>query len=455
MAGVRENGEKVREFLIQGIVEKEPQLVTSAVRKFGISRQAVLKHVERLKAQNAILVTGTKRKPVYELIPIQVVEQDFPLIEGLEEHEVWERLVLPLISNLPANVLGIWIHAFTEMFNNAIDHSGGQTIHVQVTLSAQATEIQVSDNGIGIFKKIQGELDLQDERHALFELSKGKLTTDPKNHSGEGIFFTSRMLDRFEILAGGLFYVHRRDFKYDWLVGESRPQGGTLVTMALSNHSAMTSKKTFDQFSSKDGEYGFNKTVIPIALAQFGSDSLVSRSQAKRILVRADKFEHVMFDFTDVTSIGQAFADQIFRVYANEHPEIQLSPINMNAEVRQMVERAKVARQQEKTPKFSVLVTADGSSVEQIEAARQAFENSLLAALGFPKDVTPFLRAWANQKRGDTLSALEMAQATAWNTARTLGEIEGNSKLQTPNGTFTVRLVFGEKSGDTAKGIAS
>lgn len=455
MAGVRENGEKVREFLLQGIVEKEPQLVTSAVRAFGISRQAVLKHVERLKAQNAILVTGTKRKPVYELIPIQIVEQDFPLDDGLEEHDVWEQLVLPLISNLPANVLGIWIHAFTEMFNNAIDHSGGASIHVRVTLSAQATEIQVSDNGIGIFKKIQGELDLQDERHALFELSKGKLTTDPKNHSGEGIFFTSRMLDRFEILAGGLFYIHRRDFKYDWLVGESRPQGGTLVTMALSNHSAMTSKKTFDLFSSKDGEYGFNKTVIPIALAQFGSDSLVSRSQAKRILVRADKFEHVVFNFADVTSVGQAFADQIFRVYANEHPDIQLSPINMSAEVRQMVERAKAARQEEKAPKFSVIVSADGSSMEQIEAARHAFESTLLGTLGFPKDVAPFLRAWAEQKRGETLTPLETAQASAWSTARTLGEAEGNSKLETPNGTFTVRLVFGGKSSDPLKDLSN
>jgi len=107
MAGVRENGEKVREFLLQGIVEKDPQLVTSAVRKFSISRQAVLKHVDRLKAQNAILVTGTKRKPIYELIPIQVVERDFLLQEGLEEHDVWEELVLPLINSLPANVLGI------------------------------------------------------------------------------------------------------------------------------------------------------------------------------------------------------------------------------------------------------------------------------------------------------------------------------------------------------------
>lgn len=86
------------------------------------------------------------------------------------------------------------------MFNNAIDHSGGTAITVQINKTAISTEIIISDDGIGIFKKIQSEFDLLDERHAIFELSKGKLTTDPRNHSGEGIFFTSRMFDQFEIL---------------------------------------------------------------------------------------------------------------------------------------------------------------------------------------------------------------------------------------------------------------
>ena len=57
---------------------------------------------------------------------------------------------------------------------------------------------------MGIFKKIQKALDLLDERHAILELAKGKLTTDPKHHTGEGIFFTSRMFDEFTILSGGV-----------------------------------------------------------------------------------------------------------------------------------------------------------------------------------------------------------------------------------------------------------
>ena len=39
--------------------------------------------------------------------------------------------------------------------------------------------------------------------------------------------------------------------------------------------------------------------------------------------------------------IGQAFADEIFRVFNTEHPEIELEPINMPESVKLMVERAK------------------------------------------------------------------------------------------------------------------
>jgi len=302
--GVRAEGEAVRSFLLQGIVEKDPRLVSSAVAKFGITRQAVLKHVERLRQQNAITVSGTRGKPIYELVPIEVRRHDFQLSGGLAEHEVWESTIEEALSFLPKNVFGIWMYAFTEMFNNAIDHSGGQSIHVRLTKSAQATEVVVYDDGKGIFKKIREALQLDDEKHALFELSKGKLTTDPKNHSGEGIFFTSRMMDRFDISSGVLYYTHRADFNFDWLVDDNKPVTGTVVTMALSNHSARTTKKVFDAYSSTDGEYGFNKTVIPIDLAQYGADSLVSRSQAKRVLDRADKFEHVVFDFKNVESVG-------------------------------------------------------------------------------------------------------------------------------------------------------
>jgi hypothetical protein len=229
------------------------------------------------------------------------------------------------------------------MFNNAIDHSEGSSITVHIRKTAATTEMMVSDNGVGIFKKIQREKGLLDERHALLELAKGKLTTDPKRHSGEGIFFTSRMFDEFQILSAGTYFSHKLGDPDDWLSQRMHPEdAGTAVLMTLQNHTARTTRKIFDQYTSGD-EVGFTKTVVPVRLAQYGEDLLISRSQAKRVLARVELFKSVLFDFKEVTSIGQAFADEVFRVFANEHPDIEIHAINANSAVKRMIAHVKAA----------------------------------------------------------------------------------------------------------------
>jgi hypothetical protein len=188
-------------------------------------------------------------------------------------------------------------------------------------------------------------LNLEDERHAVLELSKGKLTTDPKNHSGQGIFFSSRMFDGFRILSKGIIFSHSFDSAEDWVagskdvgLGEDFAKGGTIVSMQIDNNTSRTSKKIFDEFSSDlDGDYGFTKTNVPVRLALYGNEKLISRSQAKRVLAGLTKFKTILLDFEGVETIGQAFSDQVFRVFANNHPEIEIIPINTNEEVKKMI----------------------------------------------------------------------------------------------------------------------
>jgi len=240
---------------------------------------------------------------------------------------------------LPANVLQIWNYAFTEMFNNAIDHSGGTQIIVVVTKSAVDTEISIMDDGVGIFRKIQDALGLPDEKQAIFELQKGKLTTDSIHHSGQGIFFTSRMVNGFDILSGGVYFSHELGKEVDWMMDQDAVGTGTSVFLKVENHTARTVKKVYDKYSV-DGTEAFNRTVVPVALAKYGSDQLVSRSQAKRVLLRVDRFSQVIFDFTGVEMIGQAFADQIFRVFAAEHPNVDLIPAHANADIMSLITSA-------------------------------------------------------------------------------------------------------------------
>ncbi len=336
--GIRARGEDIRRYLLDNIEKNSTNIAASAALRFGISRQAVSKHLRKLVVEKILLPSGNTRNRAYRLAPLVEWSKKYQIDDFLAEDQVWSEDIVPLLGRVPENVLDIWQYCFTEMFNNAIDHSGGSEIVCAIGKTATSTQILLNDDGVGIFKKIQAAMKLLDERHAILELSKGKLTTDPSKHTGQGIFFTSRLLDSFDILSGGVFFT-RRFGAEDWILERPKAESGTSIFMKLDNHTSRTAKKIFDQYSL-DEDYGFNKTVVPVRLGQFGNDKLVSRSQAKRVLARVDLFTTVVFDFARVETIGQSFADEIFRVFALSHPQMSLLAVNATAAIQQMVDSA-------------------------------------------------------------------------------------------------------------------
>ena len=247
MTTVRAQGEAVRRFIVENLEAHPSDIVKLTADRFAFTRQAVHKHLQRLIAEGAVTQEGQTRSKRYTLAPLEQWARAFELEEGLTEDRAWREHVAPSLGKLPENALKIWHYGFTEMFNNAIDHSGARHIHVRLTKTASSARVEIYDDGVGIFKKIQSALDLMDERHAVLELAKGKFTTDPANHSGEGIFFTSRMFDTFEIFSGGVYFSHTFDQPEDWILQASTARPGTLVRMDLHNYTARTMKKVFDK----------------------------------------------------------------------------------------------------------------------------------------------------------------------------------------------------------------
>ena len=341
MSVIRKSSEDCRSFILAN-VEKYPSEISKRIsEKFKISRQAANKHLQKLVEENVLAIEGNTKARIYTLKAQVAFVKKYILAKGLAEDTVWLQDIRPQLGKLPDNVMNIWDYCFTEMFNNVIDHSSGSLVVVRVSKSAVNTRIEIQDDGVGIFKKIQKQLDLLDERHAVLELAKGKFTTDPANHTGEGIFFSSRACDDYAIFSGGVYFSHEFGKKEDWIL-ETDGLKGTTVIMKLNNHTSRRLKKVFDEYATIDG-FGFNKTVVPVKLAQYGDDLLVSRSQAKRVLNRVDRFKTVLFDFTGVDSVGQAFADEIFRVFATQHPDIEIVDIRANKEVSNMISRARAA----------------------------------------------------------------------------------------------------------------
>ena len=319
-------------------------LVRVVATALGLSRAAVAARARVLITNGYLAKTGTTR-PTYRLGTNRRAIIEHPLA-GLTEDRVWTRDVAPLLRGLLANLIDICHHGLTEMVNNAIDHSEGERVQVFADRNGSRLAVMVSDDGIGIFRKITRALDLPDERLALLELSKGKLTTDPRRHSGEGVFFTSRMFDRFQIASHDLIFDHDAAQGDDLLhdIDSRAVRCGTTVLMEIAIDATRTVKQVFDAFSSGPDEYAFAKTVVPVRLARVGDENLVSRSQAKRLLQRVDQFRTVILDFGGVASVGQAFADEIFRVFANQHPGVELIPVHAQPEVQQMIRRAEGLR---------------------------------------------------------------------------------------------------------------
>ena len=341
--GQRQKTHDIRRFILRGVADSSNGIAARTADEFGLAIATVNGHVRALVAEGNLLSEGRTRSRIYRLPILEQNTFTIPLDKPQDESDVWERLVAPRLRNVRSNVQAVCQHGFTEMLNNAIDHSESPIAQVTVTRNAVNIDLVVSDSGIGIFQKIADSLNLESPQQSLIELAKGKVTTDPDRHSGEGIFFTSRMFHRFAILSGSLLFDH--DPNSDWLIEQEsgRVRRGTHVFMTIDTESELTTAEVFDRFTSERQEYGFTKTHVPVRMMLHEGDRLVSRSQARRLLSRVDRFSKVMLDFSGVDEIGQAFADEIFRVFARSNPEIELVPLKASQAVRNMIRRARNA----------------------------------------------------------------------------------------------------------------
>lgn len=331
---------RIQEFILENIEEHPRDITTFSAKNFGVSRNAILRHLNRLVSDRIISAHGSTRDRHYELNPITRETFSIDISPDVEEDQIWRHIIRPTLKKIPDNVLHICEYGLSEMINNVIDHSEGSKMTIDIIQYAPRISFVVMDDGVGIFNKIQRDFNLNDPRHAILELAKGKLTTDPDRHSGEGIFFTSRMFDKFVIISEGLFFSHNEPGD-DWLLEHDINVRGTSVLMSINPNSDRNIQEVFDSYASEDQDYGFAKTHVPLSLVTYGDENLISRSQARRLLARFRDFEEVLLDFLGVKFIGQAFADEIFRIYARNNPDIEIIAINTNQQIDKMILRVK------------------------------------------------------------------------------------------------------------------
>jgi anti-sigma regulatory factor (Ser/Thr protein kinase) len=325
----------VTQWISAAALEHPLDLIDVVGERLGVGRATARRVVGRLVAAQWLQRTGSTRRSHFAPGLLRQVVQRYPL-PGLQEDMPWSRDFAPCFA-LPAGVGRLVRHAFTELLNNAIDHSGGTTVTVSMRQTPSHVQLLVSDDGCGLFEHIGQAFAIEEPKLAMLELSKGKLSSQPDWHTGRGLYFTARIADVLDVHANAAAFQHRAWQANRWQPVRPATQQGTSVFVAF----ALDTQRSLDEVMrahSLDGQgYGFERTVVPLQLLDDSTRVLESRAQARRVGSRLQQFRRAELDFEGIEEIGHGFADELFRVFAREHPGVELVPTHMTARVAALV----------------------------------------------------------------------------------------------------------------------
>jgi anti-sigma regulatory factor (Ser/Thr protein kinase) len=329
----------VTQWITDAAIEHGDTLPAHLMARLGISRRRAVLTLGKLVAAQWLVFEGTPRHPIYKPGALRQVVRRYAL-GNLQEDLPWRRDFADCFELRP-EVRRMAQHAFTELLNNAIDHSGGAHVVVSMRQTPVQLQMLVSDDGKGLFKCIEQNFDIEDPTLAMLELSKGKLTSAPDRHRGHGLFFTSRLADVFDIHANDAAFQCRGWDRRQWHASRPAARTGTSVYVAI----ALDTTRTLDGLlrahsASTEAAYRFERTSVPLHLIGMGSQgdlALASRADAKRVVSRLGEFVTAELDFNGISDIGYAFADELFRVFPSHNPSVRLMPVGMGPQVAAMV----------------------------------------------------------------------------------------------------------------------
>lgn len=332
--------QEIRSFLIENIPSHSKDIVAVTAESFDVTRMTVHRHLNRLLRDKRIVKTGTTKGAAYYLKTSLDKTLIFQIEPNTHADGVWMEYLSEDFARLPDATEEICKYAFVQVFGNALEHSGGKGVVVKTIWKKDSLELNIIDDGAGIFQNVQKVLVAEDIRESILQLSKGRFTTAPDNHAGQGIFLVSRLFDVFGIFSDGLFYC-KDNVRDDWFL-ETRKVSkskGTRVSMAI----GFDTERTLEQVISRYGGAAaavIETTEVLIKLSQMEDDPYISRTQAKRVLIGVEKFRRVVLDFKNIPTVGQAFVDEVFNIFRSAHPAIAIESVHANPDVQFMIDKS-------------------------------------------------------------------------------------------------------------------
>jgi len=334
--------QEIRSYLVANIPSHARDIVAVTAEAFNVTRMTVHRHLNRLLRDKKIVKTGTTKGAAYFLKTSLDKTLIFQIEPATHAGRIWAEYLSDDFARLPDPVQEICHYAFIQIFDNALTHSGGKGVVVKTVWKKDSLELNIIDDGAGIFGSIQKALGVQDIRESVLQLSKGQFTTVPLNHRGQGIFLVSRLFDVFGIFSDGLFYC-KDNLRDDWFLEQRKlsKSKGTRISMAIGFDAGRTLKQVVRRYGEDvSGTSDFDKTEILIQLSQMADEPYISRMQAKRVLSGVERFRRVVLNFKNIPTVGQAFVDEVFAVFRSEHPAIAIESVHANPDVQFMIDKS-------------------------------------------------------------------------------------------------------------------
>jgi len=326
----------VTAWITEAALRHPDALPAQVAQRLGVGPDAARRLLRRLVDLQWLQVQGGPRQRRYQPGLLRQVVRRYPLA-GLQEDTPWAQDFAPFFA-LPDNVAQLAQHAFTELLNNAIDHSGGSSVTVSVRQTPAQVQLLVSDDGRGIFDAIGEAFEITDPALAMLELAKGKLTRQPEQHSGRGLFFTAKLADVIDLHANQAAFQQCDWQREQWLPVRPACARGSAVYVAIATDTDRTLDQVLRHYSLDGQGYGFERTVVPLRLLTAPQLGLASRAQARRVAARLPQFRRVELDFDGLADVGHGFVDELLRVFHRQHPGLMLVPTNMALRVAEMVD---------------------------------------------------------------------------------------------------------------------
>ena len=326
---------QIQNFILENLSEHQRDIIKAAISKFGVSRQAVLKHMNNLIREKRVVAHGKTKDRYYELEPLLNYTKLVDITQGFKVDPLLHTIIISSLSSLPRNIGEICEYALSVLLHNVMDHALATHLSIKLFSTRDETHVVVTDNGVGIFHHIRDGMGLDGKMISAIELAKGSQSYDTRRHAGDDLQAVMMLFDGITIDSAEISLRYEK--KIDrWSLQESLQARGTKIHLEIATNSSTTCKGIFTKLFSEE------KSVvrIPVNLARTNGELLTSKDQAHKLVHNIEFSKEVEFDFTGIDVIGPTFAHELVWSAREKNESIDIEWINAAETVNLLMSRA-------------------------------------------------------------------------------------------------------------------